>query len=83
MEPFRAEVRRDQQAFRQLRQRANEAVRAEPFDKQGFLAAMGELRQKQAAIQTRLHGGTAEALAKISPEARKQFADHFSSRPRP
>ncbi|MCK6449595.1 MAG: periplasmic heavy metal sensor [Alphaproteobacteria bacterium] len=83
MGALRPEIGREQQAIRRLRERATEAVRAEPFDRAGFLAAMAELRQKQLGIQTRVHAGTADALSKLSAESRGQFADQFKPRPRP
>ncbi len=82
MGALRPEIGRDLQEIRRLRERATEAVRAEPFDRAGFLAAMGELRQKQLAIQTRVHAGTADALSKLPADSRRQFAERFKPRPR-
>jgi len=83
MGALRPEIRKEQQELRRLRQRAGEAVRAGSFDRNGFLAAMSEIRQKQVGIQERLHTGTADALAKLSVDSRRQFADQFTPRPRP
>lgn len=83
MESARAESRRAQPELRQARQRVNDAIRAEPFDKQALLQALAEVRQRQDAIQLRLHTDTAEAMARLSPEARRQFADQTGPRPRP
>lgn len=83
MAPHRAEIGKEQQEIRTLRQRANEIVRAETFDRAAFLSAMAELRRKQQAVQESQHGRLAEALSKISPESRRQFADRFGPRPRP
>jgi uncharacterized membrane protein len=83
MEGARPELQRAQRELRQARQRVNEAVRADPFDKQSMLKALDDVRQRQQAIQQRLHVGTADALAKLSPEARRQFADALMTRTRP
>jgi len=80
MKAARADIVRSHRALREARQRANEAIRAEPFDKAAMLAALAEVRERQEAIQLRLHTGTADAVAKLSPEARRQFAEHLAAR---
>lgn len=80
MEAVRSDIQSSQRALRQSRQRINDAIRAEPFDKKALLDAFAEVRQRLEAIQQRQHAGTAEALAKLSPDIRRQFADNLASR---
>lgn len=83
MEGVRPELQRTQRELRQARLRVNDIVRADRFDKPAMLAALGEVRQRQEAVQQRIHTATAEALAKLSPESRRQFADTLVQRLRP
>jgi uncharacterized membrane protein len=80
MEDARPEIVRQQRDLRQARQRIGEIVRAEPFDRQAALKALEEVRQRQQAIQQRLHAGTVEALAKLPADSRRQFADALAQR---
>jgi uncharacterized membrane protein len=83
MEGVRPEVQRARRDLNQVRQRVNDAIRADPFDKQAMVKALDDVRQRQQAIQQRLHAGTVDALAKLSPESRRQFADALAARMRP
>lgn len=83
MEAARTDIQASLRELRQARQRVHEAIRAEPFNKGAVLDALAEVRRRLEAIQQRQHAGTAEALAKLSPETRRQFADNLSNRGRP
>ncbi|MCC6469235.1 MAG: periplasmic heavy metal sensor [Alphaproteobacteria bacterium] len=83
MEGVRPDLQRSQRELRQARQRVHDIVRADQFDKQAMLAALSDVRQRQEAIQQRIHAAATEALAKLSPESRRQFADTMIARLRP
>jgi uncharacterized membrane protein len=83
MEAVRGDIQSAQRELRQARQRVNDAIRAEPFNKGAVLDALADVRRRLEAIQLRQHAGTAEALAKLSPESRRQFAENLSARGRP
>lgn len=83
MEGVRGDIQSSQRELRQARQRVNEAIRAEPFSKDAVLEALADVRRRLEAIQLRQHAGTAEALTKLTPEVRRQFADNLSQRGRP
>lgn len=83
MEGARGEVVRQQRELRQARQRIGDIVRAEPFDRQAALKALDDIRQRQQAIQQRLHAGTVDALARLPADSRRQFADALAQRMRP
>lgn len=83
MEAARTDIQANQRELRQARQRVNDAIRAEPFDQKAVAAALADVRQRQDAIQQRLHAGTAEAVSKLSAESRRQFADNLAQRGRP
>jgi uncharacterized membrane protein len=83
MEAARPELQRQQRELRQARQRVNEAARAEPFDRRAMLAALEDVRRRQEAIQQRVHADTVDALARLSADSRRQFADALQQRPRP
>jgi uncharacterized membrane protein len=83
MEAVRSDIQSSQRELRQARQRVNDAIRAEPFSKDAVLEALADVRRRLQAIQLRQHAGTAEALEKLSPEVRRQFADNLGQRGRP
>jgi len=83
LEAVRGDIQSSQRELRQARQRVNDAIRAEPFSKDAVLDALADVRRRLEAIQLRQHAGTAEALAKLSPEVRRQFADNLGQRGRP
>ena len=59
--------------------RANEAVTAalvaEPFDRTQLDAALEDLRGMTLASQSALHGTMLDAIAAMTPEQRRQFAE--------
>ncbi|MBL8704977.1 MAG: periplasmic heavy metal sensor [Rhodospirillales bacterium] len=83
MEAVRGDIQSAQRELRQARLRVNDAIRAEPFNKGAVLDALADVRRRLEAIQQRQHAGTAEALAKLSPDSRRQFAENLSARGRP
>ncbi|MCC7045105.1 MAG: periplasmic heavy metal sensor [Alphaproteobacteria bacterium] len=83
MEGLRPELQRSQRELRQARQRVHDIVRADRFDKQAMLSALSDGRQRQEAVQQRIHAAATEALTKLSPESRRQFADTMIARLRP
>lgn len=83
MEAVRGDIQSSQRELRQARLRVNDAIRAEPFSKGAVLDALADVRRRVEAIHQRQHAGTAEALAKLSPESRRQFAETLSTRGRP
>jgi uncharacterized membrane protein len=59
--------------------RANEAVTAallaEPFDQEQLNAALAHLRTVTLGSQTALHGAMVRAIAAMTPEQRREFAE--------
>lgn len=75
----RAEVQQLQQDVRTARQKVNETIRAEPFDKKAMAGALAAVRDKIMTMQARLHDGFVEAVAKLPADKRREFAEKLAT----
>lgn len=75
----RAEVQQLQQDVRHARLKANDAMRAEPFDRKALADALAGVREKIMAIQARLHEGLVDAVAKLPADKRRDFAEALAT----
>lgn len=56
------------------------ALRAKPFDRAAFEAALADRRDVQAALAARGASALADVIADLSPETRAELADRLTSR---
>lgn len=75
----RAEVQQLQQDVRQARMKTNETIRAEPFDRKAMADALAAVRDKIMAMQTKLHEGFVDAVAKLPADKRREFAEKLAA----
>ncbi|MGQ0676329.1 MAG: periplasmic heavy metal sensor [Rhodospirillales bacterium] len=75
----RAEVQQLQQDVRHARLKANDAMRAEPFDRKAMADALAGVREKIMAIQAKLHEGLVDAVSKLPADKRRDFAETIST----
>jgi uncharacterized membrane protein len=69
------ELQKLTQAVREQRQVVARLLKAENFDRKAVDDAFTELRVRSDAMQTALQGAIADAVAKLSPAARKELED--------
>lgn len=77
-EPFqqrRREIMAANMAVRDARLRLREAMLAERVDRARLDAVFGELRQRNATLQTLMHNAAAEGMLRLPAEQRRQLAD--------
>lgn len=69
------ELQKLTQAVHDQRQVVAQLLRADNFDRKAIDDAFTELRRRTDAMQTALQGAVADAVAKLSPAARKELED--------
>lgn len=79
MERRRAEVQQLQQDVRQARLKVNETMRAEPFDPKAMAAALAAVRDRIMTMQTKLHDGFVDAVAKLPADKRRDLAEKIAA----
>ena len=77
---YRAELKAADQKFRDARKKVQDAIAAEPFDRNALDTAFGEVSQRMADLQKVLHAALSDAVSALPPDARKRLA-HWDKRP--
>jgi uncharacterized membrane protein len=82
MEGYRAELVEADRNFRDARNKVQDAIAAEPFDRNALDRAFGEVAARMAAMQKVLHAALSDAVSTLPPDARKALS-RWDERPRP
>lgn len=75
LESKQPDLKRDETEMRAARERADELLRADPFDAAAFAAAIEDFRTARRKYETVLQESFQTGVATISPEARRKLAD--------
>ena len=69
------ELQRINQSIREQRKLVAQLLKADPFDRKAVDDAFAELRRRTDQLQSTLQAALSDAVAKLSPAARKQLED--------
>jgi uncharacterized membrane protein len=74
MEGYRAELVQADRNFRDARKKVQDAIAAEPFDRNALESALGDVQAKMGDLQKVLHRALSDAVSALPPDARRKLA---------